>query len=272
MKRTGILGTAALLLFGIAVPIHALQDQRDQEEKKPPETKPAPPEEKKPPQEDRHGREDKPAPREGKQDEARPRDERREQENKPTPQEDRRGREDKPVPSAVPGDERRGQPQQQRDQQDERRRQDARPPQQEQRRPEQDRRQVQDQRREGGTQDRGERQTAFREHRAKSWQSEHHRWHERGGYHGFRIPEDRFRASFGEDHSFRISNFSFRTVSGSPAFLCQGFWVVLVDPIPEFWGEDWYDTDDVYISWLDDGYYLFDRRYPSIAIAVTIST
>jgi len=261
MKLTGIISTAALSLFiGIAVPAHALQDQRDQEDKKQQEAKPDPKEAKPAPQEERRDREDKPAPKEEKRrDEARPapQDEKRGQENKPAPQEDRRGREDKPSPQPIPQDDRRGQPQQQREQQ-------PRPP-------AQDNRQGQAQRPERAGQDQGARQSAFREHRAKSWQSEHRRWSQRGGYHGSRIPDDRFRASFGESHSFRISTVSFQIVSGSPAFLCNGFWVVLVDPIPEFWADDWFDNDDVYIVWVDDGYYLIDRRYPSVSIAVSIS-
>jgi len=271
MKLTGIIGAAALSLFlGIALPARA-QDQRDQEDKKQQEAKPAP-QESKPPESKPapHGREDKPAPREEKREEgARPQNEKREPENKPTPQEEKHGREDKPAPRPTPEDERRGQPQQQRDQPEERRRQDVRPPQEPQR-PEQDRRQAQE-RPEHGRQDQGAKQSAFHEHRAKSWQSEHRGWRQRGGYHGTRIPEERFRASFGENHSFRISTLSFQLVSGSPAFLCNGFWVVLVDPIPEFWADDWFDSDDVFILWVDDGYYLFDRRYPSVAIAVSIS-
>jgi len=265
MKLTGIIGTAALSLFlGIAFPAHALQDQ--QEEKKQQEAKPAPPETKPAPKEEKHGREDKPAPREEKRGEARPQDERRDQESKPAPQEEKRPREDKPVPR----DERRGEPQEQRDRQDERRRQDARP--QQEQRDRREGRQSQEQKPERGRQEQGARQSAFREHRARSWQSEHRNWHQRGGYHGFRIPEDRFRASFGESHSFRISTLSFQIVSGSPAFLCNGFWVVLVDPIPEFWADDWFDNDDVYIVWIDDGYYLVNPRYRSVAIAVTFST
>ncbi len=267
MKLTGIISTAALSLFiGIAVPAHALQDQQD--EKKRQEAKPDPKEAKPAPREERRDREDKPAPKEEKRrDEARPapQDEKRGQENKPAPQEEKRPREDKPVPR----DERRGEPQEQRDRQDERRRQDARTPQEQ--RDRQEGRQSQTQRSDRSGQDQGARQSAFREHRAKSWQSEHRRWGQRGGYHGSRIPEDRFRASFGESHSFRISSLSFQIVSGSPAFLCNGFWVVLVDPIPEFWADDWFDNDDVYIVWVDDGYYLIDRRYPSVSIAVSIS-
>src|SRR5258706_6547927 len=41
-------------------------------------------------------------------------------------------------------------------------------------------------------------------HRAKDWKHEHHGWHERGGYRGYRIPEDRFHANFGRGHWFRV--------------------------------------------------------------------
>src|SRR5690242_15429588 len=30
--------------------------------------------------------------------------------------------------------------------------------------------------------------------RAHNWQHEHHTWRERGGYHGYRIPDERFHA------------------------------------------------------------------------------
>ena len=45
---------------------------------------------------------------------------------------------------------------------------------------------------------------------------------------------------------------------------------ILVDPWPEYWANDWYDTDDVYVAY-DSGYYLFNRRYPDVGIAINIS-
>jgi hypothetical protein len=41
-----------------------------------------------------------------------------------------------------------------------------------------------------------------------------------------------------------------------------------VDPWPEYWGSDWYDNDDVYVVYVDNGYYLYNRRYPNIGIAI----
>jgi hypothetical protein len=36
-------------------------------------------------------------------------------------------------------------------------------------------------------------QRAWQERRARSWESEHRTWQQRGGYNGYRIPDDRFR-------------------------------------------------------------------------------
>ena len=57
----------------------------------------------------------------------------------------------------------------------------------------------------------------------------------------------------------------------TPRFQYQGYWISAVDPWPEYWGNDWYDTDDVYVTYVDNGYYLYDRRYPSAGIAINIT-
>ena len=56
---------------------------------------------------------------------------------------------------------------------------------------------------------------------------------------------------------------------GYPRFEYGGFSFLLVDPYPEAWPLDWFDTDDLYIDY-DNGYYLYDRRYPGVALAVTV--
>jgi hypothetical protein len=114
-------------------------------------------------------------------------------------------------------------------------------------------------------------QSAWQQHRARNWQSDHRTWQQRGGYHGYRIPDDRFRGYFGPSHGFRIYGLPFMVVSGYPRFQYQGYWISLVDPWPEYWGNDWYDNDDVYVAYVDNGYYLYNRRYPSVGIAVNIS-
>jgi hypothetical protein len=49
---------------------------------------------------------------------------------------------------------------------------------------------------------------------------------------------------------------------GYPRFQYGGFSFMLVDPWPEYWAEDWYDTDDLYIDY-DDGYYLYGSAQES---------
>jgi hypothetical protein len=57
---------------------------------------------------------------------------------------------------------------------------------------------------------------------------------------------------------------------GYPRFQYRGFWFGFMDPWPEYWSNDWYDNDDVYIVYSDDGYYLYNRRYPRDRIAIMV--
>jgi hypothetical protein len=96
-------------------------------------------------------------------------------------------------------------------------------------------------------------------------------WKQRGGYNGYRIPDDHFRGYFGSNHGFHIYGLPFLVVGGYPRFQYQGYWISLVDPWPEYWGNDWYDNDDVYVAYVDNGYYLYNQRYPGVGIAISIS-
>jgi hypothetical protein len=113
--------------------------------------------------------------------------------------------------------------------------------------------------------------TAWQAHGSQHWDTDHRTWQQRGGYRGYRIPDDRFRGYFGRDHGFRISGLPFLVVGGFPRFQYQGYWFSAVDPWPEYWGDDWYDNDDVYVAYVDNGYYLYNRRYPNVGIAIDIS-
>jgi hypothetical protein len=108
----------------------------------------------------------------------------------------------------------------------------------------------------------------WNEHRARHWEHDHRSWAQRGGYGGYVIPQHRFYRHFGHEHVFRIR--SRPTIyMGYPRFQYGGFGFVIVDPWPEYWADTWYDSDDVYIDY-DDGYYLYNRRYPDVAIAITV--
>jgi hypothetical protein len=114
-------------------------------------------------------------------------------------------------------------------------------------------------------------QTAWRQHGSQHWDNDHRTWQQRGGYHGYRIPDNRFRGYFGSNHGFRIYGLPFLVVGGYPRFQYQGYWFSAVDPWPEYWGDNWYDNDEVYVSYVDNGYYLYNRRYPGVGIAINIS-
>jgi hypothetical protein len=114
-------------------------------------------------------------------------------------------------------------------------------------------------------------QSVWQQHRAGNWQADHRTWTQRGGYSGYRIPDDHFRGYFGRNHGFRIGGLPFLVVGGYPRFQYGGYWFSMVDPYPGNWAENWYDTDDVYVNYSDNGYYLYDRRYPGVGIAISVS-
>lgn len=79
-----------------------------------------------------------------------------------------------------------------------------------------------------------------------------------------RIPEDRFRASFGSGHNFHMGNPVI--VGGFSRFQQGGFWFGFVDP----WPVGWYYTDDFYIDYVDGGYYMYNPYYPGARFALTV--
>jgi len=79
-----------------------------------------------------------------------------------------------------------------------------------------------------------------------------------------RIPDDRFRASFGRGHNFHMGNPVM--VGGYSRFQYGGYWFGFVQP----WPVDWYYTDDVYIDYVDGGYYMYDPYYPGARFAISV--
>ncbi len=109
------------------------------------------------------------------------------------------------------------------------------------------------------------------DHRARAWAHEHQTWKMRGGYRGYIVPHERFVVAFGPRHVFRVHELPVVVIAGHPRFHYSGFYVTLMDPWPEYWAPNWYETDDVYVDYVNDGYYMFNRRHPGVAIAVNIS-
>jgi outer membrane biosynthesis protein TonB len=52
----------------------------------------------------------------------------------------------------------------------------------------------------GVPQHQGQVRSGFVQSRATSWNKEHRNWQQRGGYNGYRVPDNRYRQYFGNDH------------------------------------------------------------------------
>lgn len=114
-----------------------------------------------------------------------------------------------------------------------------------------------------------EMKTVWQEQRAQNWKTEHRTWKQRGGYNGYRIPSVNYRASFGRNHGFRINRLTFQLFGHDTRFQYNGYWFSPVDPWPEYWSDNWYENDDVYIDYYGGGYYLYNRRHPRDRVAIT---
>ena len=219
MKPIGIIITTALfLVLGIAAPAGAWQDKPDKQQEK-----------------------DKPAKQEQA---AKPERQQRQQQDNAAKQQQARGQQD--------------QQRQQRQQQDNAAKQQQARGQQDQQPQQRQQQQAQQSAQRRSPVQVRQQQVAWQGSRAHSWQSEHRTWQQRGGYRGYRVPEDRFRGYYGQVF-----------VGGRQRFQYGGYWFGLVDPWPEYWDSDWYDNDDVYVDYYGDGYYLYNRRYPNDRIAIS---
>jgi hypothetical protein len=81
--------------------------------------------------------------------------------------------------------------------------------------------------------------------------------------HG-RIPDDRFRASFGSGHTFHVNRSSF--AGGSRRFQYGGFWFAMINP----WPVEWLYTDSVYVDYMNGGYFLCDPVHPGVYLSITV--
>src|SRR6202035_1551438 len=67
-----------------------------------------------------------------------------------------------------------------------------------------------------------------------------------------RIPDDKFRATLGRQHTFAIGHP--QIAGGQPSFQYSGYSFEIVDP----WPVGWAYTDNVYVDYIDGEYYIFD--------------
>jgi hypothetical protein len=78
------------------------------------------------------------------------------------------------------------------------------------------------------------------------------------------IPDDKFRAHFGRQHTLVISRPT--VVEGQPRFQYGGYSFIIIDP----WPAGWAYTDQCYIDYIDGEYFLFDLLHPGVRIALSV--
>ncbi|MFY9646152.1 MAG: hypothetical protein WAK29_13290 [Terriglobales bacterium] len=78
------------------------------------------------------------------------------------------------------------------------------------------------------------------------------------------IPDDKFRAHFGRQHTFAIKHVN--TVGGQPQFQYGGYSFTIVDA----WPMGWAYTDQCYIDYIDGEYFLFDLLHPGVQLALVV--
>jgi hypothetical protein len=83
------------------------------------------------------------------------------------------------------------------------------------------------------------------------------------GVNGGRIPDERFKANFGQQHRFRVSEGDYR----NRRFQYGGYWFGFVG----VWPSNWLYTQDVYVVDINGVYYLCNASYPGVNIALSIT-
>jgi hypothetical protein len=78
------------------------------------------------------------------------------------------------------------------------------------------------------------------------------------------IPDDKFRANFGRQHTLVIHQTT--VVEGQQRFQYGGYWFNIVDP----WPAGWAYTDQCYIDYVDGEYFLFDLLHPGVRVAIVV--
>ena len=82
-----------------------------------------------------------------------------------------------------------------------------------------------------------------------------------GGNGGGRIPDDRFKANFGREHSFHVSQADY---SRDRRFQYGGYWFGFADA----WPSNWLYTQDVFVVEINGVYYLCNPMYPGVNVAL----
>jgi len=89
-----------------------------------------------------------------------------------------------------------------------------------------------------------------------------------GGGKSAHIPDSQFKAKFGHQHSFTVNRVVTQTtiVPNQTQFVYGGYTFVFLDP----WPAAWLFTDDCYIDYVDDQYFLFNPLHPEIRVSLLV--
>ena len=77
-----------------------------------------------------------------------------------------------------------------------------------------------------------------------------------------RIPDDRYRANFGREHTFRVNQGDFN----NHRFQYGGYWFGFAAP----WPSNWLYTQDVFVVDIDGVYYLCNPAYPGVNVELIV--
>jgi flagellar biosynthesis component FlhA len=78
-----------------------------------------------------------------------------------------------------------------------------------------------------------------------------------------RIPADRYKASFGQQHTFRVSQTDYR----NHRFQYGGYAFGFIDP----WPSNWLYTQNVYVVEINGMYYLCNASFPGVNLALSFT-
>jgi hypothetical protein len=83
------------------------------------------------------------------------------------------------------------------------------------------------------------------------------------GNRGGQIPADKFKANFGQQHTFRVTQADY----SSHRFQYGGYSFGFVDP----WPSNWLYTQDVYVVEIDGVYYLCNASFPGVNLVLSFT-
>ncbi len=104
-----------------------------------------------------------------------------------------------------------------------------------------------------------EEKNAQQQQRTQQAKPEQQAQHAAGG----RIPDDRFKANFGREHTFHVSQGDY----GNHRFQYGGYWFGFVD----VWPSNWLYTQDVFVVEINGVYYLCNPMYPGVNITLSFT-